>query len=155
MAETTPETPAGPGAGRQERPVGWWLKEADRQLDAAFDRALEGHGSTRRAWQVLASLARQPQDRSLLVELLAPFGPSEATSTVIGELEGRRLVEEDGGLLHLTAEGVRLHAALSGPVEDVRRQVAASLPGEDYVTLVRLLGRLAAGLRPPDGGAGA
>lgn len=31
-----------------ERPIGWWLKEADARLDAAFDRALEGRGVDRR-----------------------------------------------------------------------------------------------------------
>ena len=38
------------------RPVGWWLKEADARLDAAFDRTLAGRDVDRRGWQVLATL---------------------------------------------------------------------------------------------------
>ncbi len=158
MPETTPEpTPGaaaepGPGgqvSGGQARPVGWWLKEADRRLDRAFDRALKGSGSNRRTWQVLASLARQPQSRTRLVEHLAPFDPPAAVEAVIAELAGRGLVEEDAGLLQLTEDGTGLHAALSGPVEDVRRQVGDALPGEDYATLIRLLGRLTEALPAP------
>lgn len=42
-----------------------------------------------------------------------------------------------------------MYTRLSGPVEDVRRQVRAALPEEDYAVLVTLLGRLAAALPPP------
>jgi hypothetical protein len=42
------------------RPIGWWLKEADARIDAAFDRVLEGFHTVRRSWQVLSSSARRP-----------------------------------------------------------------------------------------------
>jgi hypothetical protein len=143
------EASGGQASGGQARPVGWWLKEADRRLDRAFDRALEGFGSNRRSWQVLASLARQPQSRGLLVEHLAPFDPPAAVEAVIVELTGGGFVVEDAGLLRLTGEGAGLHAALSGPVGDVRRQVRGALPGGDYATLIRLLERLTAALPAP------
>ncbi len=142
MAEPPPE----PAPGQQDRPIGWWLKEANRRLDGAFDRALEGRGSDRRTWQVLASLARRPESPGRLVDLLSPFDPPAVVSGVVAGLTERGLVEEAAGSLRLTEAGRHMHEALSGPVADVRRQVSASLPGEDYSTLVRLLGRLAEGL---------
>jgi DNA-binding MarR family transcriptional regulator len=142
VADPAPE----PAPGQQDRPIGWWLKEANRRLDGAFDRALEGQGSDRRRWQVLASLARRPESPARLVELLSPFDPPAVVSGVVADLTDRGLIEEAAGLLRLTESGRRVHEALSGPVAGVRRQVRESLPGEDYATLLRLLGRLAEGL---------
>ncbi|WP_294570182.1 MarR family winged helix-turn-helix transcriptional regulator [uncultured Arthrobacter sp.] len=142
MADPAPE----PALGQQDRPVGWWLKEADRRLDGAFNQALEGQGSDRRTWQVLASLARRPESPARLVELLRPFDPPAVVAGVVADLTERGLVEEAAGLLRLTEAGRHVHGALSGPVADVRRQVRESLPGEDYATLLRLLGRLTEGL---------
>jgi hypothetical protein len=134
-----------------DRPIGWWLKEADRRLDQAFDEALEGTGCDRRSWQVLASLARQPATPARLAELLAPFEPSGAVEDLAAGLRRRGLIEEASGVLSLTGEGATAHASLSGPVADVRRRVAAALPDGDYATLVRLLGQLTDALpRPTD-----
>lgn len=128
------------------RPIGWWLKEADARLDAAFDRRLQARGVDRRAWQVLASLARGPTSRSKLVDSLAAFDRPEVLEGVVGDLTSRGWIEESGGLLRLTREGEREQAALATVVDDIRRQVAAALPQDDYVTLVRLLQRLIQGL---------
>ena len=128
------------------RPLGWWLKEADARLDAAFDRALQGEGTDRRGWQVLASLARTESSADGLAASLASFDPPAAVHVVVEALEAKGWVEEAGGLLRLTPEGARRHAALAPLVEGVRQQVSAALPREDYVLLVRLLARLVEGL---------
>ena len=55
-------------------------------------------------------------------------------------------IEEDGGLLRLTADGEREHAELAPLIEGVRGRVVAVLPPADYNTLVRLLERLVGAL---------
>jgi len=55
------------------RPIGWWLKEADARLDAAFDASLAVRGVDRRAWQVLATLARSATPRRKVAAVLASF----------------------------------------------------------------------------------
>ena len=140
-----------PAPGQQDRPIGWWLKEANRRLDGAFDRALEGQGSDRRIWQVLSSLARRPESPARVVDLLSPFDPPAVVLGVVADLTERGLVEETAGLLRLTEAGRHVHEALSGPVAEVRRQVSESLPGDDYATLLRLLGRLTEGLAGKSG----
>ena len=124
------------------RPIGWWLKEADARLDAAFDRALHGAGADRRGWQVLSSLGRRPMSSAELVAALAPFDPADAVQAVVDDLQAREWVEEADGLLRLTAEGARQQTALAPLVAEVRRRVSSALPEEDYGTLVRLLARL-------------
>ncbi len=128
------------------RPIGWWLKEADSRLDAAFDRQLQRRNVDRRDWQVLASLARRPTGRTELIDSLAAFDTPEVLERVVRNLESRGWVEDCNGLLRLTSEGVREQAALLPLVDQVRRQVAEALPQDDYVALVRLLGRLISGL---------
>lgn len=128
------------------RPIGWWLKEADARLEAAFDRRLGQRNVDRRTWQVLASLARRPTSRSQLIDSLAAFDSPEDLEGVVSDLTARGWIEESSGLLRLTPDGQREQAALATVVDDIRRQVAAALPQDDYVTLVRLLQRLIQGL---------
>ena len=136
----------GSGQGRG-RPVGWWLKTADRTLDDAFDAALAGTGADRRRWQVLASLAGGPVPRADVVASLAPFEPAEAIGPVVDDLGAQGLVAEDAGLLSLTAAGAARHAELVPLVGSVRERVAAALPPERYGLLLELLEELVVGLR--------
>lgn len=138
MAEPTPS-----------RPIGWWLKEADARLDAAFDSALSGRGVDRRGWQVLATLARSATPRGEVKAALVAFDESAVVDSVIDSLRDRGCVEESEGLLRLTADGMALRASLAPVVERVRRMVAEALPGDDYRTLIRLLSRLVAALPEP------
>jgi hypothetical protein len=129
------------------RPVGWWLKEADAALNAAFDAALEGTGVDRRGWQVLASLARGPVSRADLVASLAGFDPPAAVNAVLDDAVGRGWVEETDGSLQLTVDGLVQQQALAPRVDGVRATVSAALPQDDYVLLVTLLARLVEGVR--------
>ncbi len=131
------------------RPIGWWLKEADARLDAAFDSLLSARGVDRREWQVLATLAGSSTRRADVVASLAPFDEPAVLEDVIEEFKQRGWVEESNGLLRLTPAGADEQAALAPLVEGVRRHVAAALPEQDYLTLVRLLARLVAGLPQP------
>ncbi len=135
------------GVGPAFRPVGWWLKEADAALDAAFDAALAGEGVDRRVWQVLASLARGPQPAAELVASLASFDAPASLAAVVDDARSRGWVEESGGALRLTAAGVDRHRTLAPLVGAVRGRVSAALPPDDLRRLVALLERLVAGLR--------
>ncbi len=133
------------------RPIGWWLKEADARLDAAFDAALEGKGVDRRGWQVLASLGRGPTPRAELVEALTSFDPPDVVGRVIDELGSRGWIDDTADSLRLTQVGSDQHAGLAPLVDGVRGQVAAALSKEEYVVLVGLLSRLVAALPPTTG----
>lgn len=131
------------------RPIGWWLKEADSRLDAAFDSALSTHGVDRRAWQVLATLSGAATARTAVIAALAAFDEPAVVEAVIDDLHRRGWVEESDGLLTLTSEGTREQGVLPPLVDDVRRQVVAALPEDEYITLVRLLARLVAAFPEP------
>jgi hypothetical protein len=128
------------------RPIGWWLKEADTRLDAAFDRQLAGRNVDRRGWQVLAGLARCPTSREDVTASLSSFDAPVVIDAVLGHLSAVGWIEEDAGLLRLTTDGTRTHAELAPLVDSVRTQVAAALPPHDYAMLIDLLRRLVAAL---------
>ena len=130
------------------RPIGWWLKEADARIDAAFDNSLADHDVDRRVWQVLATLARSSTARAEVVATLAAFDEPAVIDSVVDSLRSRGWVTESNGILRLTEDGVRKQETLAPAVERVRHQVSDALNGE-YVTLVRLLARLVAALPEP------
>jgi hypothetical protein len=109
-----------------QRPIGWWLREADARLDAAFARELANFGVDRRAWQVLTSLADGARTHNELPAALAAFDAPDAVDRVVDELTtGGWVAESDAGL-QLTSEGVarrRELAARSG-----RSEIASATP---------------------------
>lgn len=66
------------------RPIGWWLKEADARLEAAFDSALQAEGTDRRSWQVLATLASSPRPRAEVVASLTAFDEPAVLDRILG-----------------------------------------------------------------------
>ncbi len=133
-----------------KRPIGWWLKEADAKLDGAFDTVLAGRGVDRRGWQVLASLSRGETSRVDITGALSSFDESEVVDRVIDDFQERGWVEEAAGVLRLTAIGADEYEKLAPLVDQVRHTVATALPQDDYLALIRLLARLAAGLPDPN-----
>jgi hypothetical protein len=131
-----------------KRPIGWWLKEADGRLNAAFDRALEGTDVDRRGWQVLMSLLGGPVPRAELVASLAPFDDPATVERVVDDLVGRGLVEAGDDGVRLTDAGSATQRELAPKVGTVRALVHTALSDEDYVVLVRLLNQLVDGLEP-------
>jgi hypothetical protein len=134
------------------RPIGWWLKEADARLEAAFDVRLRAYGVTsRRGWQVLASAARAPVRRADLVADLSSFDSAATVEQLIDELTAEGWLTDDHGTLRLTPDGEGLHATLAAGIEEIRGWVAEALPGKDYQTLVDLLRQLVDAFPPvPD-----
>ncbi|MFN2555526.1 MAG: MarR family winged helix-turn-helix transcriptional regulator [Nitriliruptorales bacterium] len=147
----------GGGMGAEDplsRPIGWWLKEADTRIEAAFQAALEGTGVDRRRWQLLSSLARGPVRQDKITAGLRGFDDAAALDLVVKNLIERGWVERTEGRLLLTPQGEEKHSELVARVDRVRQRVVAALPRDDYVTLVTLLARLVQGFeeekRPPD-----
>ncbi len=124
------------------RPIGWWLKQADARLNAAFDRALAGTGIDRRGWQILSTLRSRPISRTELVASLSPFDRPEVIREVVAGLESQQLLVESAGLLRLTPDGAHKRADIAPLIDGVRGQISGAFSTEEYGTLVRLLARL-------------
>ncbi|WP_350279854.1 MarR family transcriptional regulator [Kribbella sp. HUAS MG21] len=122
------------------KPIGWWLKEVDRRLEASFERLLADDGLTRRQWQALNVAARQTP----IAAALAPFlsGDTAELAAVVDPLVERGWLAGD----KLTADGERALQALTTKVQAQRRGVTRGITEDEYQATVDVLRRMAANL---------
>ncbi|MFI7060036.1 MarR family winged helix-turn-helix transcriptional regulator [Kribbella sp. NPDC050124] len=122
------------------KPIGWWLKEVDRLLEASFEQLLAADGLTRRQWQAL-NAATGPEP---IAVALAPFltDPDEL-SAAVDPLTAR------GWLLDgsLTAAGRAALEGLGVKVQAQRERVTAGITGAEYAATIGVLQKLAGNLR--------
>ncbi|GAA3337742.1 MarR family winged helix-turn-helix transcriptional regulator [Amorphoplanes nipponensis] len=129
------------------RPLGYWIKEIDRRVEAEFGRVLAAEGVTRRHWQVLTTLAQRPAVAGTELDAaLAPFAPTVRPQ--VDDLVDRGWAAETAGTVTLTPAGRAAHDRLAEQVEAFRARVTEGLSAQDYRTLITLLERVAGNLTP-------
>jgi DNA-binding MarR family transcriptional regulator len=122
------------------KPIGWWLKEVDRLLEASFERLLADEGLTRRQWQAL-NAAAGPEP---IAVALAPFlsGDPAELAAVTNPLVEREWLTGD----ELTAAGSHALEDLETKVRAQRRRITAGISDQEYLTTVDVLQRMAGNL---------
>ncbi|MET8148086.1 MarR family winged helix-turn-helix transcriptional regulator [Actinoplanes sp. NPDC049668] len=129
------------------RPLGYWIKEIDRRIEADLGRLLAEDGLTRRHWQVLHTIEQGPATRAGLDEALAPFADSVCPE--VDDLIGRGWAAgAEPGSLTLTGPGRAAHDRIAQRVYAARARVTDGLAEQEYVTLIGLLERVAGNLAP-------
>ena len=126
------------------KPIGWWLKELDRLLEASFEQVLAADGLTRRQWQAL-NAAAGPES---VANALAPFltGDPAELAAVTDPLAERGWLSGD----QLTPAGVEALRELTTKVQAQRRRVIAGVSDEEYLATIGVLRRMAANLGSAD-----
>jgi DNA-binding MarR family transcriptional regulator len=122
------------------KPFGYWLKHIDTQLEATFVRLLAEEGLNRRQWQILNTIASGAHTIAEIDEAAKPFLTEESFQPVVDSLAARGWVAD----YRLTPAGQVAFDSVSGKVQAFRGKVTAGLSEDEYVTLVRLLERVAA-----------
>lgn len=122
------------------KPIGWWVKEVDRLLEASFERLLADDGLTRRQWQALNAAARKQP----MTAALAPFlrGDPAELAAITDPLAERGWLAGDA----LTADGERALQALTTKVIAERRNITNGITDADYLATIDVLRRMAANL---------
>ncbi|MEV5960793.1 MarR family transcriptional regulator [Kribbella sp. NPDC051952] len=122
------------------KPIGWWLKEVDRRLEASFEQVLAADGLTRRQWQAL-NAAAGPES---IATALAPFltGDPAELAAVTDPLVERGWLRGD----HLTAAGAEALGELTAKVQAQRKRVTAGVSDQEYAATVGVLRTMAANL---------
>jgi hypothetical protein len=144
-----------PTHGPASRPLGWWLKEADARIDAAFDRALRLRGLDRRRWQILATLARGPFTQRGVAAALSRFDDDAEIAAIVADLLERGMVRHGGDdQLELTDRGTHAQQQAAREVDVIRARVGTALGPDGYEQLIALLTRLVEALpdSPSDNG---
>ena len=134
----------------ERRPIGYWLKELDRLIEATLDRALADEGVTRRDWQMLNALGAAPAARDAVRDQLRPFWGVEAVDpdAVLDGLIARGWVLRDpADRFSLSPEGEAARAGLLERVNELRAAIADGVTPEHYNTTIDTLSRMAENLR--------
>src|SRR4029450_4313414 len=106
-------------------PVRYWLKRLDHAIGGGVEATPAAEDLPRRHWQAMNFLHEGPSDAPALAEALRPFWGQGAITLgeVLGDLEGRALVANDGGRYSLTAAGTATRAKLAEQVDVTRRRL--------------------------------
>jgi DNA-binding MarR family transcriptional regulator len=131
------------------RPIGYWLKLVDRLIDEQFASTLEEHGVTRRQWQLLNVLSREPSTVDQLDAAVAPFlsaDDGETSAEHLTELIESAWVDATVTGYELTERGRGAFERLEAVVATQRTAIAAGVSPEQYEQTVAVLERMARNL---------
>lgn len=131
------------------RPIGFWLKLLDRMIDEQFASTLEEHGVTRRQWQLLNVLSREPSTGEQLDAAVAPFlsaEQDEASADHLAELIDSGWVTSTPEAFELTDRGRTAFDKLEAVVSAQRTLIATGVSAEEYEQTVSVLERMARNL---------
>jgi DNA-binding MarR family transcriptional regulator len=131
------------------RPIGYWLKLVDRLIDEQFASTLEEHGVTRRQWQLLNVLSREPATVEQLDAAVAPFlsaDDGESSAEHLTELIESAWVSATHDGYELTDRGRTAFERLAEVVATQRTIVADGVTPEQYEQTVAVLERMARNL---------
>lgn len=132
-----------------QRPIGFWLKLVDRMIDEQFASTLDEHGVTRRQWQLLNTLARQPSTVEQLTESVAPFLAADGSESVVEhltELIESAWVDATPTGYELTERGRGALDRLIAVVTAQREIASKGVTEQDYAVTVAMLERMARNL---------
>lgn len=138
-------------------PIGLMLANVSRDIERAFDSALEAVGGSRPAWLVLMALKRGPLRNQR--ELAAMVGIEGATlSHHLNGMERAGLLTRRRDpanrrmhLVELTPAGEEAFLAMVGTVTAFDRQLRTGIDGDDLALVERTLQRFRANVVPAPG----
>ncbi|CAN5259817.1 hypothetical protein BH09ACT5_BH09ACT5_14380 [soil metagenome] len=131
------------------RPIGFWLKLVDRQIDEQFASTLDEHGVTRRQWQLLNVLSPGPATVEQLDAAVAPFlsaEDGESSSEHLSELVDSGWVALEQARYELTERGRTALEKLSDVVATQRTLMTEGLTRQQYDDTLAALERMARNL---------
>jgi DNA-binding MarR family transcriptional regulator len=134
-----------------ERPIGYWLKAADRAITARVDAVQRAEGVTRLDWQVLNTIAQSAhRSPDQIVAELHMFLDRAALDKVLTAFRTNGwIVENATGEISLTEAGRQAHARILARQQEVRQQLMQGISADEYTTALRVLQRIVANLGDP------
>ena len=127
------------------RPIGFWLKLVDRLIDEQFASTLEEHGVTRRQWQLLNVLSKQPATVEQLDAAVAPFlsaDDNESSAEHLTELIDSAWVDATPTGYEVTEKGLGAFERLTAVVTVQRTVISEGITPEQYEQTVAALERI-------------
>lgn len=124
-----------------KRPIGFWIRAADRALSAGIDACHRDLGLSRRDWQLLNTLADVGgiMTVSAMAKDFTPMLTEDEVRETINGLEAKGFVAVTAETCHGTEAGQEIHRRASGRQADYRRAAMCGISDADYRTAVKVL----------------
>ncbi|XSG76265.1 MarR family winged helix-turn-helix transcriptional regulator [Herpetosiphon llansteffanensis] len=134
----------------QQKPIGYWLKEADQAITACLDRAMAQFGLSRLAWQLLNIVQQQQPVRldsvSTISAVLADHANLRTTLAALIEHHWLTIVTQQADVLacELTIDPAAQarFADVTRLVHQQRAQLMQQITPEAYQTTLNVLAQL-------------
>src|SRR5262249_44918943 len=138
-------------SSERPRPIGYWLKEADRLITARLAEAQAANGVSRFEWQVRNSIAAaQRASPEGLAAGLHMFLDRTRLDSILAGFQARGWIEFfESAEVTLTDAGRRQHAAVLARQQEVRQRAMDGITSDEYQTVIRVLQRMVANLQQP------
>ncbi|CAG1011996.1 hypothetical protein RHIZO_04163 [Rhizobiaceae bacterium] len=130
------------------RPIGYWIKAADRALDGAIDALHARAGINRPGWQLLNAVW-QSGDGVPISSLREEFAPIMTVADFddrLEMLERAGMVSVEHAVLCLTGNGMARHAAMDADQKALRRRIMTNISPDDYAVALKVLREICAAL---------
>ncbi|WP_345948207.1 hypothetical protein ABDD95_15255 [Mucilaginibacter sp. PAMB04274] len=133
--------PSGAPAG--QKPIGWYLKEADQLITAFFENAFDQYCITRYHWMVLRTI-----DTNGFINIEAHheeikyFIKLERLKGVIDNLLARGWIQPDYSNFKFTDTGKQLFDDVTATYEQQVKQMMRGITNEEYNATINVLNRI-------------
>ncbi|QJB32227.1 hypothetical protein HF324_12765 [Chitinophaga oryzae] len=130
------------------KPIGWYLKEADSLITAAFNNAFESLGLTRFHWQLLRNIADNGEIYTKdYYPQVARFITPETFRAIITSLTDRDWISVHNDICRFTASGADVFASIEERQKHIRDKMLEGTDPEDYAHTVLFLDRIIQNLK--------
>ena len=131
----------------EHKPIGYWLKQADKVITEHVDRVLSHTGFTRFGWQVLNIVYQEGTvTREGILETVQAFIDARQLDEIIdGFMREGWLVkfgEGDAAQLTLTDAGRAKRESVFELQSEVRRRAMQGITEQEYATVIDVLERM-------------
>jgi|HigsolmetaAR203D_1030402.scaffolds.fasta_scaffold00611_18 DNA-binding MarR family transcriptional regulator len=134
------------GMEKGEKPIGYWLREADRAITEAVNRHLEQHGLTRTHWQVLNTVHdRGEASRESILQVLGNFLDESRLQEILGDFFAKQWMqpaahpETGAAMVQMTEEGRAAFSNILATQQQTRLRLFEGVTREEYDTLIKVL----------------
>lgn len=129
-----------------EKPIGYWLKEADKAITAAVNKHLEQYQLTRSHWQVLNSVYQNTEmTQESILQLLRNFMDESKLNEILDDFVSRKWMiavkqlESGDTLIQMTEEGKAAFAEILSTQWQTRMRLFQGVTEEEYRTILKVL----------------
>ncbi|SJZ86201.1 DNA-binding transcriptional regulator, MarR family [Chitinophaga eiseniae] len=130
------------------KPIGWYLKEADSLITAAFNNAFESFGLTRFHWQLLRNIADNGEIYTKdYYPQVARFITPETFQAIVSSLTDRDWISVHNDTCRFTASGADVFVEIEERQKLIREKMLEGTGPEDYAHTLLFLDRVIQNLR--------